>query len=149
MANGPFRGRKGDTRGPRRYGRRVSGSSHPDAQDSERRTSERFCVEWAVDCVAEDTFLYAEITNISQMGIFVACAEPFEIGTRVSLRFRASQGETSFSLPGQVQWINGNKSLSPCRNPGMGVRFVDLSDRDRERIVEVIHTIAYLRAQSN
>lgn len=149
LAKGPALRAKGDTHGPRRYGPGVSGSSRPDAKDADRRTSERFPVEWAVDCVAEETFLYAEITNISQMGIFVACAEPFEIGTRLSLRFRSSQEELSFSLPGQVQWVNQKSCLSRCRNPGMGIRFVDLSQGDRERIVEIIHTIAYLRAQSN
>jgi type IV pilus assembly protein PilZ len=30
-------------------------------------------------------------------------------------------------------------------NPGMGIRFVNLTLDDREKLVEVIRTIAYLR----
>ena len=53
----------------------------------ERRSHDRFDVEWAVDCIAEDTFLYASITNISAMGIFVKTTDPLAIGTRLVLAF--------------------------------------------------------------
>jgi type IV pilus assembly protein PilZ len=42
----------------------------------ERRSHDRVDVEWAVDCVADDTFLYASIANISAMGIFVKTTDP-------------------------------------------------------------------------
>ncbi len=48
----------------------------PAPRRDERRSHDRFDVEWAVDCVAEDTFLYASITNISAMGIFVKTMDP-------------------------------------------------------------------------
>ncbi len=38
---------------------------------ADRRSTERVDVLWSVDCETEDTFLYAAITNISEMGIFV------------------------------------------------------------------------------
>ena len=41
----------------------------------------------------EDTFLYACITNISAMGIFVRTDTPLPVGTRLTLRF-APPGET-------------------------------------------------------
>ncbi|MBI4706055.1 MAG: hypothetical protein HY744_33595, partial [Deltaproteobacteria bacterium] len=37
----------------------------------DRRAAPRFAVEWSVDCETEDTFLYAAITNVSALGIFV------------------------------------------------------------------------------
>lgn len=126
----------------------MSRSSYPAERDADRRGSERYSVEWAVDCVGGETFLYAEITNISQMGIFVACEDPFEVGTLFTLRFTSTTGQ-SFTLPGRVQWVNSGSKLSGSRNPGMGISFVDLSIEDRERIVEAIHTIAYVPAFSN
>ncbi len=45
----------------------------------ERRSSERIEVTWSVDCETEDTFLYASITNISEMGIFVHTTEPLPV----------------------------------------------------------------------
>lgn len=110
----------------------------------ERRRSGRYDVTWPVDCEGEDTFLYAAIANISAMGIFVRTIEPLEIGSELTLRFAPSAppGEP-FVLRGAVQWVNRDVRSSP--NPGMGIRFVELTAEDRERIVDVIRTIAYLR----
>jgi len=38
---------------------------------ADRRNSTRYEVSWSVDCVGDDTFLYASMANISEMGIFV------------------------------------------------------------------------------
>ena len=42
----------------------------------ERRSAERIDVTWSVDCETDDTFLYASIANISELGIFVMTREP-------------------------------------------------------------------------
>lgn len=113
-----------------------------DADDVNRRHSERFGVTWLVDCETEDTFLYAKITNISELGIFVRTTSPLPIGTALRLCFAPLKSTLAFDLEGQVQWIN--PARPSCPNPGMGVRFSALSPADRERLVEVIRTIAYL-----
>jgi type IV pilus assembly protein PilZ len=115
------------------------------ASASDRRGAERVPVTWSVDCETEDTFLYANITNISEMGIFVATREPLEVGTQLTLRFAPPGAKAPFVLLGQVQWINPVRMLSENRNPGMGVSFVDITTEDRQRVVEMIRTIAYVR----
>jgi type IV pilus assembly protein PilZ len=116
---------------------------------SERRGADRVEVMWSVDCETEETFLYANITNISKMGIFVSTREPLELGAPVRLRFCPPGSEAPFVLRGQVQWINPVRLLSENRNPGMGIRFVTLTAEERERIVQTIRTIAYLRDSEN
>lgn len=111
---------------------------------SDRRIHDRFDVEWAVDCVATDTFLYASITNISEMGIFVRTQDPLKIGTKLRLTFAPPGGE-GFELEGCVAWVNRMKPDGENINPGMGIRFINLAMDERERLVEVIRTIAYLR----
>ncbi|WP_437980633.1 TIGR02266 family protein [Sorangium sp. So ce117] len=115
----------------------------PDSLD--RRSSERLDVTWLVDCETDDTFLYASITNISEMGIFVRTTQPLSIGTRLTLRFSPPGVDGSYVLEGTVQWINEVRPLHDNPNPGMGIRFVDLTPDDRERIVGTIRTIAYIR----
>ncbi|WP_437721531.1 TIGR02266 family protein [Sorangium sp. So ce861] len=110
-----------------------------------RRSSERLDVTWLVDCETDDTFLYASITNISEMGIFVRTTQPLSIGTRLTLRFSPPGSEGSYVLEGTVQWVNEVRPLHDNPNPGMGIRFVDLTPDDRERIVDTIRTIAYIR----
>jgi type IV pilus assembly protein PilZ len=109
----------------------------------ERRISERIEVTWSVDCETDDTFLYASIMNISEMGIFVQTKEPLEVGTTLTLRF-APPGHQPFVLRGVVQWINPVRALSVSPNPGMGIRFAELTGEDRGRLVEAIRTIAYV-----
>jgi type IV pilus assembly protein PilZ len=124
-------------------------ASDDDHLEENRRQSDRVHVAWEVDCATEDTFLYASIRNISALGIFVATREPLEVGTRLTLRFAPPECSAPFTLAGVVQWINPVKVLSENKNPGMGITFVDLTLEDRERLVEAIRTIAYVRESSN
>jgi type IV pilus assembly protein PilZ len=116
---------------------------------SNRRSAERIDVTWSVDCETEDTFLYANITNISEMGIFVRTQEPLEVGTRLTLKFSPPGTEEPFIATGQVQWVNPVRMLADNPNPGMGIRFVNLTADERERLVEMVHTIAYIRSSTN
>jgi uncharacterized protein (TIGR02266 family) len=122
-----------------------SGCDAPSSDPRDRRSSERIDVSWLVDCEAEDTFLYASITNISEMGIFVRTTQPLSIGTRLTLRFSAPDAPGSYVLEGTVQWVNEVRPLHDNPNPGMGIRFAELTPAERERIVDTIRTIAYLR----
>jgi type IV pilus assembly protein PilZ len=116
---------------------------------SERRSAERIDVILAVDCETDDTFLYANITNISELGIFVRTNEPLEIGTRLTLKFQPPGAREPFVLSGQVQWVNQVRVLSDNPNPGMGIRFIDLTRELRQRIIDAVRTIAYVHGASN
>ncbi len=142
------RNQSSDIRTIRDYGEKVSsndrGKDDSEAENGpERRSAERIDVTWSVDCETDDTFLYASIANISELGIFVTTRDPLEVGTLLTMRF-SPPGHTPFVLKGVVQWINAVRALALCPNPGMGVRFVELTRDNRERLIEAIHTIAYV-----
>jgi type IV pilus assembly protein PilZ len=67
------------------------------------------------------------------------------VGTSLTLRFAPPSTEETFVLHGIVQWINPVRPLGENLNPGMGIRFQSLEPEDRERIVEAVRTIAYVR----
>jgi type IV pilus assembly protein PilZ len=52
-------------------------------------------------------------------------------------------------LTGQVQWVNAVRMLADNPNPGMGIRFVNLTPEARERLVDMVRTIAYVRNTTN
>jgi type IV pilus assembly protein PilZ len=116
-------------------------------EDHERRSHDRVAVSWDVDCATEETFLYASIANISAMGIFIRTEKPLDVGTPVDLSFAPPKehGHEPFRLHGVVAWINRVRENGDNPNPGMGVRFTDLSQEARERLVDVIHAITYVR----
>ncbi len=102
-------------------------------------------VYWAVNCETEETFLFASIANIGELGIFIRTDEPLAVGTPMILTFVSRYLPAPFSLPGRVQWVNTVSAFGDNLNPGMGVKFIDLELDDRERLVAAIRTIAYLR----
>ena len=110
---------------------------------ADRRQHERFDTELKVDWTSGENFLFSYITNISEMGIFVRSDDPAPIGTELRLRF--GPDETPLELDGLVVWINPVKPGGDNINPGMGVRFVGLTPDQRERLVDLVRTIAYLQ----
>jgi type IV pilus assembly protein PilZ len=118
-----------------------------DPDGSDRRTYERFPTRLSVDYSSGDTFLFSYIQNISEMGIFVRSDDPLPVGTHLHLRFGTGE-DPPLELSGEVVWINPIRPGGDNPNPGMGVRFSELTPDLRERIVELVRTIAYLRTDA-
>ncbi len=110
----------------------------------ERRVHERYDAELSVDWACGENFLFSYITNISEMGIFIRSDAPPPIGTLLRLRF-SIDGEEPLALDGMVVWINPVRPSGDNLNPGMGVRFSELSPDQRERVVDLVRTVAYLQ----
>jgi len=111
---------------------------------ADRREHERFDAELSVDWASGENFLFSYITNISEMGIFIRSDDPPEVGTELRLRFGDGDG-APLELDGRVVWINPIKPHGDNPNPGMGVRFSELSPDQREEVVRLVRTIAYLQ----
>ena len=111
---------------------------------SDRRRHERFETSLAVDYASGENFLFAYLKNISEMGIFIRSDTPLEIGTDLRLRFHV-EGQEPLILEGRVIWVNPYRETGDNLNPGMGVRFKKLTPELREKVVELVRTIAYLR----
>ncbi|MFI5307215.1 MAG: TIGR02266 family protein [Polyangiales bacterium] len=110
----------------------------------ERREHRRFETSIAVDYANGETFLFAYLKNISEMGIFIRTEQPLSVGSLLRLRFHVDD-EEPLVLDGEVTWINPYKPAGENINPGMGVRFIKLSAELREQVVALVRTVAYLR----
>jgi type IV pilus assembly protein PilZ len=108
----------------------------------ERRVHERVAVCLEVDYRCDDTFLFAYITDMSAMGIFIQTTSPKSPGTLLNLRFRTQDGER-LDVDGRVIWVNQPHGADSI-NPGMGVQFVELTPAQRDRILGLVRTFAYL-----
>jgi type IV pilus assembly protein PilZ len=119
-----------------------------DSRFAERREHTRYDTSIAVDYASGDTFLFAYLQNISEMGIFIRTNEPLAVGTELRLRFHVDESDP-LVLDGEVTWINPYKTTGENLNPGMGVRFKDLTPAGREQVVALVRTVAYLRDDDN
>jgi type IV pilus assembly protein PilZ len=122
----------------------ASQSDKPGSDPADRREHQRFETAIAVDYASGDTFLFAYLQNISEMGIFVRTDHPAPIGTRLRLRFQLEDELEPLTLDGEVTWINPVRASGDNLNPGMGVRFIQLSPDKREQVVSLVRTVAYL-----
>ena len=64
----------------------------------DRRQFERVLVDLEVDYRCEDTFLFAYITDISAMGIFIRTNAPEPPGTRLNLRFTPPSFASDYAI---------------------------------------------------
>jgi type IV pilus assembly protein PilZ len=119
---------------------------HDDDRDNgpDRRVHARYDTSVTVDYANGDTFLFAYLKDISEMGIFIRTEEPLAIGTRLRLRFHIDDSDP-LVLDGEVAWINPMRAAGENINPGMGVRFIRLTPELREQMVALVRTVAYLR----
>ena len=116
-----------------------------DRRGSERRQSQRILVDLEVDYQCEDTFLFAYITDMSAFGIFIRTNNPESPGTHLNLRFKLPTDGGTMALEGKVIWINAFRPGDFTNiNPGMGVKFVDLSESQKTDLLALIRTFAYL-----
>ncbi len=131
-------------RGKDRRRREVNVSADRRRTGADRRIHARVTVDIEVDYKSADNFLFAYITDISAMGIFIRTNAPEPPGTKIILRFTPPGGD-QLSLEGRVMWVNPYRPGSYDNiNPGMGVQFVDLDAAQREQIVNLVRTFAYL-----
>ena len=106
---------------------------------AERRAQPRYPTRIEVDYAAEGTFLFAYITDISAMGIFIRAERTHSVGTRLQLRL--GPAAEAFELCGEVVWTTDG---SRGHEPGMGIRFEQPTEQERNRLQELIAAVAYV-----
>jgi type IV pilus assembly protein PilZ len=132
-----------DTGGSDKAG--TSGPSSPHLLDHERRRHPRVLVDLEVDYGDRDNFLFASILDISATGIFVRTTSPEAAGTHLNLRFTPTGANAVLEIEGEVIWVNAYRpDARDNLNPGMGIRFIGLTDEQRHRLVEFVHTFAFV-----
>jgi type IV pilus assembly protein PilZ len=109
----------------------------------DRRVHERVLVHIEVDYRCDDTFLFAYITDLSAVGIFIRTSLPHPPGTRLNLHF-SPPGSPPIDVEGEVVWTNPYRPDAENLNPGMGVQFVDLTPQQRDEVMGLVRTFAYL-----
>ncbi len=110
-------------------------SPTPEEAGEGARQHERAVVQTAVDFFSESNFYTGIMDNISEGGLFVATFEVAEVGTRLKLEFSLPDKGPPVCVDGEVRWSRAYQSDGDDEVlPGIGLRFLDLSEEDKSRI---------------
>jgi uncharacterized protein (TIGR02266 family) len=101
--------------------------------DTDRRESPRIPVEMWVEESTDRELYFQRGANISIGGIFLERTIPHSKGTIVNLQFTLPDETSPIKVKGEIV----NVGEDP-KELGMGVKFLDLMDSDRDRIQQFI-----------
>lgn len=77
--------------------------------------------------------------NLSRGGMFLITKNPLPENTELRLRFKLPADAAAVDTLARVLWVR-EESPDPGKPPGMGVKFVDCSAADRQRLHQFLET---------
>jgi hypothetical protein len=99
--------------------------------DNERRLHPRAEIRWPVTIETAQGIIEAKLRNLGAGGAYIHCEETPEPGELVTLTISPPDA-SPIKITAEVVWAGKVLAL------GMGVRFVEISDQDRQFISEEI-----------
>ncbi len=104
--------------------------SHRDAVRDDRREHQRLAVAVDVSLHTEHNFYMGLTENLSEGGLFIATYDDIPVGTRLEMSINLL-GLPTIEMPGEVRWL---REYTEDVAPGIGVRFLDMSENDKQAI---------------
>jgi uncharacterized protein (TIGR02266 family) len=99
---------------------------------SERRSAKRVALIAEIEYSSDSPSVTKRLTDLSTDGLFIDTMSPLPPGTLLSIRFNLPGDPLPVVVLAEVAW--GQEHL------GMGVRFMNLRPKDRERIGRYVDT---------
>jgi uncharacterized protein (TIGR02266 family) len=114
--------------------------TEPSKRGEDRRQFYRATIKTAVHIGSESNFYTGFTDDISEGGLFVATHNLLANLAVVDLEFTLPDEGPPIRVRGEVRWVREYNPTSDG-HPGMGIRFLGLSQEDRDRIEKFVVTI--------
>jgi uncharacterized protein (TIGR02266 family) len=93
--------------------------------------------KWPVTIETTDGFLNEEMINVSTGGAFICCRKLPRLKETFQLTTNPPNNQP-LTVTSEVVWSNFSVPESEVINRGMAVRFLEISDEDRQFISEIV-----------
>jgi Tfp pilus assembly protein PilZ len=103
----------------------------------EKRAHPRIAISWQASLEATDQTDDVQLKDISLGGAFVVCADPLALNARFKISIRIPDQEP-LGLNAEVVWSNKNMPPDRVVNRGMGIRFIENTENDRQRLEKAL-----------
>ena len=88
------------------------------------------------------TFIKAYSSNISSGGLFIRNNNPLEVGEQFLLKLQLPDIKEAIKIKCQVAWVRKPDEATAERPAGMGVKFVEMKDKDKVFLKKYINDVA-------
>jgi hypothetical protein len=107
------------------------------ADNGEKRTYPRIRVRWPVSVLTDPGIIEAETRNITVNGIFIRSKDQLRLNRVFALRINPPNRQP-LDVSGKIVWSDHYAVDSRNISYGMGICFVEISDRDRHFLEDLI-----------
>lgn len=115
----------------------VPSVAPPPPSEAETFTGERASIEANVGATSETNFYVGFSGDVADGGVFVATYNALPAGTRVEVTVTLPGG-FEMKVPGTVHFVRDPMDMLADSEPGMGVRFDELTPKHRELVMRFI-----------
>ncbi len=108
--------------------------------DEVQRRHDRVPKKFRISYSSPEAFTKSYLLNIGKGGIFIKTTKPLKKRENTSVKMFLPDGGKELEVTGEVIWSSEKKHRTPIGEypPGMGIKFVNLSAEDKERIDRVL-----------
>lgn len=117
---------------------RLKRTSEKLAQEKLRREEPRVNRVFSLSFKDRKSLIRASSENISGLGIFIKTQKPLEVGTHFKLNLQLPGESKPLKIGCEVAWICLPTDNLANRPTGMGVKFIQISQADQDRLKAVI-----------
>ena len=110
-------------------------------QERRREGGTRLAVEIDVDLATYGPYALSKLENVSISGAFIKSQRLYPVGTQLKLRFKLPGDDKIIEAEGEVVWTYSQRGTSLANNSGLGVRFNQILQSDRDKIKKFIKQI--------
>ncbi len=103
----------------------------------EKRHHPRLAISWQAFIEMSGQTDNVQLKDISLGGAFVVCAQPLALNDKFKISIRIPNRELLL-LNAEVVWSNRNMPADRVVNRGMGIRFIENTEKDRQRLNEAL-----------
>jgi Tfp pilus assembly protein PilZ len=103
----------------------------------EKRRHPRLAISWQAFIEMSGQTDNVQLKDISLGGAFVVCAQPLALNDKFKISIRIPNRELLL-LNAEVVWSNSNMPADRVVNRGMGIRFIENTEKDRQRLNEAL-----------
>jgi uncharacterized protein (TIGR02266 family) len=107
----------------------------------ERRGTDRLAYDVAVYVRNDEHEIVGLCGDISPGGLFVTTREHIPRGSLVELEVLLPDSDEALTLEAEVRWTREQWDEESKVVPGLGVKFIDVTDDDRESISRIIEAV--------